>query len=111
MSDIIKPEMEKLHNRVTAIPLISPNSGLLNRDHILFVTHLLTTGNVVLERHIVSQIETVIDEVAEYLPRVSESNIYALTPEDLTTIIAKAAMTGAAQTASDIGESLAMIDP
>lgn len=104
------PEKEKLQQRMSALPWVSRNAGVLTEDHVRFVTSVLATDNTSLERHIVTQVGKVTDDVVEYLPKVPDANIYTVTLEDITAIITRAAMTGAAQAASDIGESLAVID-
>lgn len=91
--------------RVVSIPLIQ--TGDMVDKPLASVIYLdIERTNQLLYRHLDTQISVVQDEIAPELSYSDDQKCFLVSPADLTSIIARAMIRGAAQTVSDIGESI-----
>ncbi len=103
------PESTDIRERIRSLPIVGSDAPLVPRRKAQAIIHDLSTIDPSIGERVHEQVEVVVEELQDELDTDQTGNGYHLSEDELRGVVARAALRGAAQVASDLGGTIAEI--
>lgn len=103
------PESANIRERIRSLPIVGSDAPLVPRRKAQAIIHDLSAIDPTIGERVHEQVEVVVDELHGELDTSQTGEGYHLSEDQLRGVVARAALRGAAQVASDLGGTIAEI--